>query len=220
MHIDPASDISARIVIERFLPDRANRKIVLSFLADSIIKVHKQGERSGTWSITLAADGQFIRMNVGVLEVFAIFPDIAHIIVDFDKLSDTDFTHLQTIGGEVNSKVPVYVRVPCSTLWNFPANQFHIAMSIIHNAYNSLLEEAATSVKWRTGYYKSHSPGVLEYVRQELGRDIPDPIYDLTHIIAYVQQQLTGASGDVERRTRQQQLKDLQKELHRISRKR
>jgi hypothetical protein len=217
-HIDPASDISARIVAERLLVNRATRKVALDFLVDSIVKVHKQGVCAGTWSITLAANGQFIRMNVGVVEVFAIASNLAHIIVDFNKLSDTDASYLQTIGGEVYSSTPVYVRVPCSELWNFPADQFHVAIPIIQHAYNSLLEEAVTSVKWRTGYYKSHSPGVLEYLRQETGQYIPDPIYDLTCIIAYVQQQQLGiASSYTERQALQQQLKELQKELQRIS---
>lgn len=220
MYTDPASDISARTVAEGLLVNRANRKVALNFLADSIVKVHKQGECAGAWSVTLATEGQFIRINVGVIEAFAIAYNIAHVIVDFNKLSDVDATYLQTIGGEVHSETPVYVRVPCSEMWNFPADQFHMAIPIIQHAYDSLLREAVASVKWRTGYYKSHSPGVLEYLRQELGRNIPDPTYDLTYIIAYVQQQLATVSGYMERKALQQQLKGLQKELQRISRKR
>lgn len=177
MLIDPTNEISSRIVVENLITNQAAKKTILGFLADSILKADKLGERSGKWSVTLGASGQFIRMNVGRIEVFAVYPDTARVIVDFRKLPKTDTVRLQSLKGHFLEETPVYVSVVCSQMWLFPVERFPAALLIIGKAHESLLEEAAASVKWRTGYYKKHSPRLLEYLRQETGRNIPDPNY-------------------------------------------
>jgi hypothetical protein len=41
----------------------------------------------------------------------------------------------------------------------------------------SLVERAAAQVRKRTGYFGSHSPGVVEYIAAETGRRIRQPSY-------------------------------------------
>jgi hypothetical protein len=177
MLVDPTSDLSARIVFENLIENRATRKTILKLLADSIIQVHKQGKRSGTWAVTLGASGGFIRMNVGRIEVFAIYLGLARLILDSNKLPNTAAIRLQRSSINRFDGKPVYVSVPCSQMWEFPIEKFPPAIPILRDSYESLLEKASASVAWRTGYYRTHSPGVLEYLRQVTRLNIPDPDY-------------------------------------------
>ena len=211
MSIDPQNPLSARSVIYNLLPDSTTRRVLCTFLVDAICQVHKNGEHPGVWAVTLQSKGHFVRLNVGRIETFALFPNTAHIILDYTKLGESDVEQLLALGGVRNPIRPAYQSVPCSESWNIPAPMFHTALPILWLSYQHLLEEAAVSVTWRTGYYISPSPGVMEFLRQEIGPDIPLPNYDITISIAVAQQHFEQESDMRKRKALLKRINMLQK---------
>jgi hypothetical protein len=75
-------------IVEGLLPNNKMRTACLSLLADSVVQVHKSGNSAAVWSVTLASDKSFIRLNVGVIEACAIFHKTFHICLNKYLLSE------------------------------------------------------------------------------------------------------------------------------------
>ncbi len=157
--------------MERYLPDSNVRQRCLAALGASISFVHRCNGNS--WGITLRDD--CIRLNVARIEVFVIGyrENRIYFVIDEDYLEDEDSKTLRnkySLGGP-------YKSVTGSRGVEVRAETFDEDKSWLWDSHLKLLENAARGVKTRTSYYKSHSPGVLSYLRKFLDKDIPDPAY-------------------------------------------
>jgi hypothetical protein len=84
--------------VGELLPNNKLQSACLSLLADSVVQVHKSGDAAAVWSMTLASDASFIRLNVGVIEACAIFYKTFHICLNKYLLSDDDRAKLTKQG--------------------------------------------------------------------------------------------------------------------------
>jgi hypothetical protein len=168
-----AASLAAREAVESLLPDEGVRRACLSVLADSIEIAHACAP--GVWGITLRSD-RTLCLNVGAMYAFEIGSNGVSIAIDRSRLTDADRARLEEFGqwGEYEFK-----RVPSAAELRIAPESLGDALASARPWHVSAIEGAAATVpvSHRTPYYKSHSPGVLAYVRTFLGRDLPDPEY-------------------------------------------
>lgn len=166
---DRESEDYARQVMERLVPDTAQRRQILGVLADYIIQAHAQG--TSRWGITLFPNR--IRLNVGKIQVLVISAETLYLVMDAAALSSADRTVLKQAGEIPNQ---VYDSVPRTTDVMVAAENLSTVAPVIDKGYKRLVERAAKTSK-RTPWYKSHSSGVIKYLAHTLGRAIPQPDY-------------------------------------------
>jgi predicted RNA-binding protein with PUA-like domain len=160
----------AREVLERLLPDESTRRLCLRSLADSVEEAHRTAEAS--WSVTLFPD--HVRLNVGPIEVFVIRQDETYLLLDKETLSAEVRTSVKDAAREIYPEG--YPAVPNSSAWAVSAVDILSALPTLKNTHLRLIKRAAERRKI-TVWQRSHSPGVLAYLREFLGRALPDPIY-------------------------------------------
>jgi len=164
------SEAYARQVIESLLPDPESRRTCLNLMADYIVQAHRHSP--ATWEVTLFSDK--VRLNVGSIQTYVILPDEIYLVTDANSLTDQDRVTLAQ-QGEVS--LQTYDSVSDTYDIQLPAQSLSTILPVVQKSYAPLIERAFEGGK-RTPYYKSHSPGVIKYMRSFLGRqDIPDPDY-------------------------------------------
>ncbi len=170
--IDPRNSDDAQVVVEGLIPE-IYRAETLQLVADSILLAHKYGK--GIWEVTLARSGNFVRLNIGRIEILAIFCNFVHLVLDGDPLSDTSRSELEDYGLLTGN---VYNSVPSSICYNISPLQLKQSRPIFWDAYHSVIAKAADTVQERTGYHIYHSTGMMTYLRRELGlKKLPEPQY-------------------------------------------
>ena len=171
--IDNNDPYVAQAVMENLL-DAANRHQCLTVLVQSIQIAHSVG--AGIWSLTLGKNGRLIRLNVGKLEVCAFFRNRVHLILDHTALQEKQRYLIEQYA--LLDQPTAYASVPSSMFCDFSPKHLSLLIPALQPSYESLIRRATTTVKHRTGYYKSHSPGLISYLRTATGISVPDPIYD------------------------------------------
>lgn len=168
--LDRKSEESVRQVIESLLPDVETRKICLNAFADSIITAHQLG--ANKWSITLY--NHRIRLNVGRIVVCALHDKKFWAAFDSGSLSDADRTSLNNM---VKFET-AYKSIPSSIASFIELVNLAQVIPILRQAHAELLKKAASgSTYFNKRMLNAHSPGVTAYLRNYLGKDIPDPAY-------------------------------------------
>jgi hypothetical protein len=171
--LDPASEEDVRAVIELFYPDAKLRRLCLRFFADSIRHAYSFGP--GKWQVTLAKSGHFIRLNVGKIEVCALFHNQIHLVLDDDTFSEQERYEAGRLS--LLSEPSMYRSVPSSMFCDFIASTLPEIKPFVRLSYQSLIGKAATTVKKRTSFYIYHSPGVMAYLQREVDATLPTPIF-------------------------------------------
>jgi hypothetical protein len=85
MAIDRNNQDTVAKVIQNLIPEGLNPQKYLDFLAHSISTADVLAP--DRWGITLKE--KLIRLNVGMIEVFALFPGVVHCILDFNTIPKT-----------------------------------------------------------------------------------------------------------------------------------
>ena len=155
-------------LLESFYPDEAKRHTILGRLADSIEEAHRINSES--WEVTRDSDEKFVRLNIGRLVAIDLWPETVYLLLATDVSSDPiDLPH------EITEFVPTAVR---GVRWHsFAASDVpHRWPEAIATRHSEAIARSAPSVR-RTPYARWHAPGVLDYVRATLGRDVPTPGY-------------------------------------------
>ncbi|SMC07757.1 5-methylcytosine-specific restriction enzyme B [Rubrobacter radiotolerans DSM 5868] len=113
-------------------------------------------------------------MNVGRIEAFVIGyrENGIYFVVDEDHLEKNQ---LQLLHDTYSTAGP-YKSVPASRRVDLNAETINRDFDLLWNAHLKLLEKAAGTVK-RTPYYKSHSSGVIDYLKNFLDEEVPEPSY-------------------------------------------
>lgn len=144
------------------------RETVASALADSIEACAALAP--GGWGLTVRSDDNAIRLNAGPIEVFVIREEQVTVFVDGTRIAaPPPGVRLGVVG--------VYRSVPCSARAEVSLSQLNSAWPLLQDAHIALLKQA---VEVRSGYSwkKSHSPAALSFLRERLGRPLPEPDYD------------------------------------------
>ena len=174
MTIDRINPESAFEVIQTLIPRKNDRQICLEFLANSIEIAHSiSPKRCG---VTLQKD--FVRLNVGKIEVVAFFPETLHCVLNYDtipsKLWKDELIRLRT--NEHDPEAGFYSSVPSSVICDIFVQDVKKVIPLIQNTHRVLVEDAAqTAVHPMTK--KAHSPAVIDFLSSALERRIPKPEY-------------------------------------------
>ncbi len=168
---DRNSADTARQVFESIFPDARIRGAVLLALAGTMLEASRTA--TDRWGITLFADR--FRLNVGMLEAFVASArwDSVMLLVDAETLAEAEARLPSGWGsrGKPAADVPGLLRVVLAT------RSLENAFSVLRDAHVAALRKV--SFRRRQGYLwkDSHSPGIVQYVREATGADIPNPAY-------------------------------------------
>jgi hypothetical protein len=160
--------------LEDFIPDEATRRFCLNFLADSID--YASGCAGDRWGLTLKPN--FVRLNVGKIEVLTISYNVVHCLLDLNTVPKElwDDERLDIKGNKQDLRMGVYSSVPGSVFCNVPAEEFDQVSSSIRPSHRVLIDNAS-----RTGRNpmtkKGHSPASIDYLSSYLGRALSQPLY-------------------------------------------
>ncbi len=171
LNLDGDNKKNVAAVAQLLLPDISIRNQTFQFFADSVLFVNNIS--TGKWETTLSASGSFVRLNVGRIEVLAIFRNGIHVLLDETLLTEKESYQL----GKYAWFSHGYKSVPESIIYNFRADALPIVKPLILESYHSLLTLAANSVKVNTGYRQYHSAGVIDYLEDVTGQKVPHPKY-------------------------------------------
>jgi hypothetical protein len=174
MAVDRDNQNSVHEVIQNLIPEEANRRKCLNFLADSINTAYLL--TPDRWGLTLKKD--LIRLNVGKIEVLAFFPDIVHCLLDRDTIpkelwEDEKVTILEN---EDDPSLGYYTSVPGSVVCEVLVEDFEGVLPLIQDSHKILIENASQTGR-NPMTKKAHSPAVIDFLSSYLGRDIPHPSY-------------------------------------------
>jgi hypothetical protein len=156
---DPAI---ARQIIERLAEDPDHRAACLTLLAEGIEYAHGIGGQC--WAVTLTK--RFVRLNVGKVEVFAIFHGDVHYVLDRSKVPAR-----YGLGDYPDH----YASIPGSVLLDVPMESLALHQDALRSAWLAAIKSATRSAA-KCIYRNSHSLGVLEYLRSMGFRSVPNTL--------------------------------------------
>ena len=167
---DRNSEQTAKNVLERLLPQEEARLEILSFFAQAIITAHQQGE--ARWGVTLYPSA--VALNVSGFYACWVRPS------DF-FVSLTEASLAPEVRTALEDKVTWngwFKRLPGSRCVYVP---FALAGEVLPRLRapaegSSCLLRGATP-GWGRGL-RGHTPGVLQYLREYLEMELPEPVYE------------------------------------------
>lgn len=166
MKLDRTDKEDAREVFEFLLPDERIRPACIELLAKSIQMANQLD--ADRWGVSLFPN--FIRMNVGRIEVLYIGPDIIRINLDSETLP-----HFSP-ELEVEIRNSDFKHVPNATECTFPAEQAESLFPQVQESQAKLLQKAARTY-FQQSRKDAHSTGVIEYLKDYLNQPLPQPAY-------------------------------------------
>ena len=189
--IDRNSYQDAKLTFEKLLPDSETRQKVIDFLATAI--GYADTLNSNKWNVNLDLNGHFIRFNVGHEYCIEIISQ--RILILCDRLT------LKPILGD--KSVPVIFRghigretyqstnideVPDSLAKTKNSIGCIIKTEDIKNNLDLFRQSNLDFIKYAIKTHQlpqmkqAHSRGVIEYLAQELDKNIDNPIYEKTDL--------------------------------------
>lgn len=188
MGVPPASRESAsiaRAVIENLIPDAAARLAGVGIFAELVERAHELG--ASRWSISLFDRG--LRLNVGGVPPVDIATGCVALLLDRDLLGP----ELRNALGVRITSVDDFELVQRTVLACLPAEEIADWWPRLREPSLAMVRQAGQR---DTSFWRSHSPGVLRYLEEELGRTMPTPttrtaVVDIDEVLARTQVHLT-----------------------------
>jgi hypothetical protein len=174
MAVDRDNQDSVGEVIQNLILEEATRRKCLDFLANSINTAYVLAP--DRWGLTLKKD--LIRLNVGKIEVLALFPDIAHCLLDLDTIPKElwEDDRVTILENENDPRLGYYRSVPGSVVCDVFVEDIEGVLPLIQDSHRILIENASQTGR-NPMTKKAHSPAVIDFLSSYLGRDIPHPSY-------------------------------------------
>jgi len=172
--IDRSKSDHARWIIEWMLPDPLIRSACLMYLAESIETAHSS--RRSSWGITLFRG--FVRLNIGMPEAFSFSQERIFLVLDSENCPD----EIWKIPGvtryvyDLSTPNQLFRSVPDGIGCTFPPKLISEIYPVAKQSHVSLINKSVRTRR-NPSTKLGHSPGILEYLRVELEKDIPNPLY-------------------------------------------
>lgn len=154
-------------VLERLFPLREERNRAEHLLAEAIRAAHALG--GARWALTL--NPKYLRLNVGKVEVFALFAGRLHFVLDRTRIP-------RSLG--TTDEPDVYASIPGSVTLNLDVDVDAEVIEQLRPAWHSAIAKAVDSAS-RSNYRKFHSPGVITHLRSTIAPDLPSPLTGDSH---------------------------------------
>ncbi len=180
----------AERLVERFLPERSHRQIILNFLSDGI--EYSNDSASSNWSLNMDKDGGFIRFNIGQVYCITIYKNESLVLCLRNKLKrdlksrevPIDFAGYERkreVRSSALNKVPdCLVKVPGSVGCYFKHEDAEECIGIIKRSNRAFIDYAIKHTNVLPKMRNAHSVGFIEYLSKAMKKDIPNPLYLLT----------------------------------------
>jgi hypothetical protein len=160
-------------LVERLLQEPA-RAMCLAQLAESIRTAHQVSPAS--WGVTLHESE--IRLNVGWLEALVLRTNELGLTIDKTGASDDDWLEIETAPGlEFKPDGQPFASMASAYGIEASADVLEALLPKLRHLHLAHVEKAAKGVRTRGHFHSTHSPGVIEYLRQTVTTDLPDPDY-------------------------------------------
>jgi len=168
---------TARRLIEKWVPGAEQREAILETFADAIIAAHEINQNS--WGVTLKPNR--VRLNVGALEAVVVRKrphrdGYLYVLVDSSALADADLLAFDAVGclrGE-----QIYKKQSGAIGFFIPHDRVSEVVDRVKETAFLPRVRAAAKARLISTIAKSHSPNVIEYIEEELGRRLPEPSYN------------------------------------------
>jgi 5-methylcytosine-specific restriction protein B len=171
---DEADFAALHGLVERAYPDPAVRQICLNVLADSIKLAHTVSPAS--WSLNPRRGQGNLRLNVGPTQACVLSENDLYLVLDRDRLSPELQQRVDTEMVGEDRQGAAYRGTPFAYGAHLPANRLDELLPLVVEAHRSYIGRAAHSMP-RTRYQEGHRPESVAFLRQQLGRDLPNPVY-------------------------------------------
>jgi hypothetical protein len=156
--------------LESLLPLKTERDAALTVLVQDIRQAHTLSP--DRWGVTQGDD--HVRLNVGRVEVMAIFRGFVHVILDA-RVRPAGIENL--VGVDLNPKSRTkYRAVPDSFACSIPAAQLQAAIPLFAQSHEAFIVRASKTPRHST-MTAAHSPPLLRGLEASLGVSLPDPSY-------------------------------------------
>jgi hypothetical protein len=162
--------------IKGLFPTKEIMKYCLTNISDVIL--HANMEKPDNWGITL--EKEFLRVNIGKIEVIAKFDGFYHCIINKYSLPD----HISIMKGVQvdleNKKSPgsgIYKSVIGSGVCNIDDKYISQVLPIIINSQRVLIDNALKTSR-NPATIIGHSPEVVTYLSKIIGVELPHPLYE------------------------------------------
>jgi hypothetical protein len=160
--VEKADPKVAGEIIESLFEDPKDRQACLELLAEGIAYANQLG--GSCWGVTLGKD--FVRLNVGRVEVFALFQGMVHFVLDRSKVPER-------FG--LSEAPDTYASLPRSITYNVFTDELPTYKDDLKPAWLAAIKGASASAK-KCAYARYHSPGVIEYLRERGAPQLPSPL--------------------------------------------
>lgn len=163
-----SAEYAAR-VMERLFPDEEVRQSCAALLAETLKQVADYPPE--IWMISLG--DRLIRLNIGRWAVVTLRDEQQiDLAIDLSVLEPTVRRDIEELGAEISSEE--FKALPGVSWVRVPAAQLEAIWGLVKPNFSHCVTRAAQGTK-RTPYLKTHSPGVVAYLNQELGENIVGP---------------------------------------------
>lgn len=190
---DRNSAESAADVLAMLYPETEVRHACMEYLAQTV--QFASTLHGNNWGLTLHP--REIRLNVGPVEVLTLRNNEVRLLLDAESLAPQD---RKTISPPVEFSNRRYRSVPGEKgIGMMGVKEFIKLRDQLWESHQQFIRKASAKAT-RMAWAAAHSPGVLQYLREATGADIPDPEYAQTSSISFpeptsAQPQVDDAKG-------------------------
>lgn len=168
--LDRSDPLCAAHVLATLYPDPEVRQVCLEYLSEAIRFASTL--QNNNWGLTLHLDK--IRLNVGPVEVLTLRKNEVLLLLDAESLAPRD---RKKISPPVKFSRDEYRRVPGEKgIGEMGVEEFIKLRDQFRAAHCAFIRKASapfTAIRWAN----THSPGLLQHLRQATATEIPDPDY-------------------------------------------
>ena len=167
--IDRDSKEDARLVFEYLFPEEEDRRLFEHLFSEAIWWANELN--SDNWEVTLWANA--VRLNVARAATIDYYQDLGRFTLDIQSLNSDEFSILEPYVGEGFQ----FTSVPGdSKSVEIPSKKMSDVLDSLKVALKSFIQNASGSSN-TSGLKEYHSSGVLEYLRDYLSVELPNPSY-------------------------------------------
>ncbi|MCC6608035.1 MAG: hypothetical protein IT327_32825 [Anaerolineae bacterium] len=177
------SKIEIESEITLLIPDREVRRLYLSVFVESLTEAHSHG--ANKWGVYYIVDANRLRLLVGSIIVLTVHKQGLWMALDHELLQkskeEQNMLNLSNNWRWDTDDYPEYTRIPSINGYYMPSpsgDYLQIWPTIRQHHFAYVGKVAKKFSQLREDSQQRHMPEVLVYLRQELNRYVPEPVYD------------------------------------------
>jgi hypothetical protein len=166
-----------RRAVEAMYPDPSIRRTCLTVFADAIERAHAISPAS--WATSMPKSWNEICFNVLWAQPCVLKSGELRLVFDQDALDESSKNQATNLLHSDPRNGPAYPTAKFATSFRayLPVDQLYVLLPLVGDAFQSFVAKCAARVESRAHRYREHVPAVVDYLRQELGRDLSQPVY-------------------------------------------